>query len=320
MPDNWRKQGEASSLPFLYPKEVPSSFAYLFHKEAAVSPDELEVLAKVASKRYVEERIPLNTTVEKLADERDLNPHQIERVCELANVATHQALWPGAKEKHKLAFELADAKKLKGKTARRRGTPAEADYAGPPARIAPSGPAVATLFGVEPGPAHEGLAGPSQRQRIVIVLSKKAAERRRVRDRLLVAAMEAETAEKRAYAAVKQEVMGEGTPMYGLLRAAAAAGLGKMAGELLPRFEEQLLTDATGAQRISLQKHAISRAPEDLISDELGATTVVNGAHPVIVNLDTVSKKKGIVQTLLYNLVRIDDEVNVLRQQLREIG
>jgi hypothetical protein len=186
--------------------------------------------------------------------------------------------------------------------------------------MAPSGPSVATVIGVEPAAAHESLAGPSERQRIVIVLTKKAAERRRLRDRLLVAAMEAETAEKRAYAAVKQEVIGAGTPMRGVLGAAAAARLGKVACELLPRFEEQLIAEATGAQRSGLQKHAISRAPEDLISDDLGATTVVNGAHPVIVSLDTVSKKKGIVQTLLYNLVRIDDELNLLRQQLREIG
>src|SRR5260370_774245 len=132
--------------------------------------------------------------------------------------------------------------------------------AGPPARLPPGGPSVATLFGVEPGPAHAGLCGPSERQRIVIVLSKKAAERRRIRDQLLVAAMEAESAEKRAYVAVKQEVLSAGTPMHGVLRAAAAAGLGKGAGELLQRFEEQLIGEATGAQRGGLQKPAIPRA------------------------------------------------------------
>lgn len=308
MVDQWRKQA------------VPAAFSYLLQKEATVSVEELAMFAKVATKRFVEEKIPLNATIQKLADERDLNRHQIERVCELANVATHQALWPGTAEKHKLAFELADAKKLREKKPAVKGqSTVDRDYAGPPTGVGASGPPLATLLGVDCSDGHAGLAGPSEKQRLLIILSKKAAERRRVKDQALVAAMEAESSEKRAYAVVKQEVLG-GTPMRQVLRAAAAAGLGKVAGELLPRFEEQLLDETTGATRADLQKTAISRAPEDLISGDLGATTVVNGAHPVLVSLDTVAKKNGIVQTLLYNLVRIDDELHVVRQRLRELG
>lgn len=309
MADDWRKEA------------MPSAFSYLLQKEAAVSAEELAMLAKVATKRFVDEKIPLNTTIAKLAEERDLNQHQIERVCELANVGTHQALWPSAKEKHKLAFALADAKTLgKDKTpARRTHTAADHDYAGPPTGVCAGGPSVAELFGVAPGAGHEGLAGPSDKQRLLIILSKKAAERRRLKDGVLVAAMEAESAEKRAYAVVKQEVLG-GSGMRDILRAATAAGLGKVAGELLPRFEERLVAEASGAQRTGLTKSAIARAPEELISHDLGATTVVNGAHPVLVSLDTVTKKNGVVQTLLYNLVRIDDEITVARQQLKELG
>jgi len=300
---------------------IPDAFAYLLQKEGAVSGEQLAMLAKVATKRFVEENVPLNTTIAKLAEEHDLNHHQIERVCELANVGTHQALWPGAREKHKLAFELADAKKLKEKRPARKpaSSAVNRDYAGPPAAIGKSGPSLAALLGVDPSGGHEGLAGPSEKRRLVIILQKKAAERRRVKDQTLVAAMEAESAEKRAYAQVKQEVLG-GTPMRDVLRAAAVAGLGKVGCEVLPGFEEKLIDETTGGTRAGLKKLAISRAPEELISDDLGATTVVNGAHPVLVSLDTVSKKKGVVQTLLYNLVRIDDELNVVRQRLNELG
>lgn len=301
--------------------DTADAFGYLLQKEAAVSGDELAMLAKIATKRFVEERIPLNATIAKLAEERDLNHHQLERVCELANVGTHQALWPGAAEKHKLAFELADAKKLKEKRPepRRVSSAVERDYASPPTPVAKAGPSLAEMLGVAPGGGHDGIAGPSEKQRLLIILQKKAAERQRIKDQALVAAMEAETFEKRAYAAVKQEVLG-GTPMQMVLHAAAAAGLGKIACELLPKFEEKLIAETFGQVRVELQKLAISRAPEELISDDLGAVTVVNGAHPVLVSLDTVSKKNGVVQSLLYNLVRIDDELQIFRQRLKELG
>ena len=298
----------------------PQPFSYLMEKHASLAPEALEALAKTATKRYVEQRAPLNETIQKLADERDLNSHQIERVCEMANLATHQALWPGAREKEKIAFALADAKRVKAKKVDAHpGGAVEADYAGPPTGIPASGPSLAALLGVDPAGGHQGLHGPSEKQRLIIVLQKKANEKRRLQDQVLVAGMEAETAEKLAYSAVKQEVLG-GTPMRQILRAAAAGGLGKVAAELLPTFEQRLVEESQGTTRAGLEKNAISKAPADLISDNLGATTIVNGAHPVLISLDTVQKKNGIVQNLLYNLLRIDDELKVYNQQLRELG
>jgi hypothetical protein len=296
------------------------SFSYLLQKQAACAAEELDALAKLAAKRYVEERTPLNDTIQKLAEERDLNSHQVERVCEMANLATHQALWPTAREKEKIAFALADAKKLKAsKDHKRSGSSVETDYAGPPKGIPAQGPSLAALLGVDPTAGHAGLCGPSDKQRLIIVLQKKAAEKKRLQDQLLVAGMEAETAEKRAYAAVKQQVLG-GTSMRQVVQGAAAAGLGKIASELLPLFEERLIAESSGRVRTNLEKTAISRAPEDLISNNLGSTTIVNGAYPVLISLDTVQKKNGVVQNLLYNLLRIEDEVTLYHQKLHELG
>jgi hypothetical protein len=105
-----------------------------------------------------------------------------------------------------------------------------------------------------------------------------------------------------------------------LLGAAAAAGFGKVAAEVLPKFEAQLVAECCGGVRARLEKTAISRAPEELISDSLGATTIVNGAHPVLISLDTVQKQNGVVQNLLYGLVRIEDELKVFNQKLQELG
>jgi len=296
-------------------------FSYLLEKQAHVPVERLNSLAKIAAKRFLEEKTPLTETIQKLASEHDLNSNQIERVCEMANLSTHQALWPKAAEKEKIAFELADAKKVKpGSAAKEKAecSPMNGDFAGPPTGTGDSGPSLLSMLGVNPADVHNGMHGPSEKQRIIIIMQKKAAERKSVRDRLLVAGMECETAEKLAFNAVKQTVLG-GHTIRQVLSAAKSAGLGKVACQLLPKFQDQLIRDTHGSIRVGLEKNAISKAPEDLISDDLGSVTIVNGAHPVLISLDTVQKKNDVVKNLIGNLLRIEDEVKVYSQKLTEL-
>ena len=88
----------------------------------------------------------------------------------------------------------------------------------------------------------------------------------------------------------------------------------------MPKWQAQLVKDSHGSQRLRLEKLAISKAPADLISDNMGNTTVINGAHPVLISLDTVRRKTGEIKQGLHNLLRIDDEVTVYNQKLRELA
>ena len=189
---------------------APGQFDYLLSapRQSAVSPDRLETFAKTAAKRYVEEKAPLNDTISKLAEENDLNKAQIERVCELANIATHQALWPKTAEKVKVAFPLADSKAItkhhKDKPASSEKSPcacgsSTSDYAGPPSGLPVSGPSLSSLMGADPANVHNGLTSAPERKQIIVVIEKKAAERGRLRGEAAIKAMEAESAEKRAY-------------------------------------------------------------------------------------------------------------------------
>src|SRR4051812_43379486 len=117
-------------------------FSYLLdgpRPAAQVSSERLDTLAKTAARRYIDGRVPLNDSVVKLAAENDLNPQQIERVCEMANIATHQALWPKTAAKHELAFPVANADvviKLAGhQTPSRSSSGMKSDYAGPPSGL-----------------------------------------------------------------------------------------------------------------------------------------------------------------------------------------
>lgn len=310
-------------------------FSYLLdgsarpQQQVKVAGDRLEALSKIAAKRYLEENAPLNATIEKMASENDLNPNQIERVCEMANIATHRGLWTKTAQKEKVAFPLADARAVIAKL--QPGStktacedpcmPPSADYAGPPPNaLSMTGmPSISAAMGVDPGGGHNGLTEEPERKQIVIVLQKKAAERQRIADRVLNAGAELETLEKKAFHDVKQAILG-GATFRQVFIAADGAGMGKVAREYLPQFEERLISETHGSVRTRLEKHAISKAPEDLISSDLGNITIINGAHPVLVSLDTVARKTGEIRNGLQALLRIDDEVKVYHQKIRDLS
>ena len=306
-------------------------FDYLLegnHQTKLASGDRLELLAKTAAKRYLEEGRNLNETIGKIASENELNSAQIERVCELANIATHQGLWRKTAQKESVAFDLANSKNImstvkpssapEGDCGCSSMKPISADYAGPPKGITAPGPSTMSMLGADPAQVHHGLGPEPERKQIIIVLQKKAAQRSELKGQIILKGMELETLQKRAFESVKQTILG-GATFRQVYEAAVGSGLGKVAEEYLPDFEEKLIEDTHGSIRSRLIKTAIGKAPEDLVSNELGNTTVINGAHPVLISLDTINRKTGEIRNGLHNLLRIDDEVKVYTQRMREL-
>lgn len=77
---------------------------------------ELKMMAKEASKQYLDNNVPLTDTVAKLASDRQLNPHQIARICEAANLDTYNAMWNKVGSGN-FVFEVADQDKVVEKLA-----------------------------------------------------------------------------------------------------------------------------------------------------------------------------------------------------------
>lgn len=311
-------------------------FSYLLSEQTThhtkVASDRLELLAKTAAKRYLEERVPLNSTIQKIAEENDLNSNQIERICEMANLATHRVLWSKTAQKESVAFPLADAKNVVSVMGKKPldpsdpGSPSvscpamsDSDYAGPPKGLPMRGPSTMSMLGGDPANVHNGLHEEPEKKRIIIILQKKANERKDLRDKVLLGGMELESLEKQAYHNVKQTVLG-GATFRQVYTAAVGSGFGKIAEEFLPKWETDLIAETHGSVRLRLEKLAISKAPEDLISSDMGNVCVINGAHPVLISLDTIQRKTGEIKNGLNNLLRIDDEVKVFSQRLRELS
>ena len=309
-----------------------SHFQYLLGgtQQTKIASDRLDLLAKTAARRYLHEGIPLNDSIQKLATENDLNANQIERVCEIANISTHQGLWAKTAQKESIAFDLADAKTVirvngnginsgEGAAAGASPSSCDGDYMGPPTGIPAAGPSLSSLMGSDPAAVHNGMGSEPERKRIIIVIQKHAAAKKMLQSQLIYKGIELESIEKRAYGAVKQHILGGGS--FGeIYQAAVGSGFGKVAEEYLPRFEDNLIEEVHGDIHRRLVKEAIGRVPEDLISDRLGNMTVINGAHPVLISLDTIQRKTGEIKNGLHNLLRIDDEIKVFTQRMRELS
>jgi len=76
-----------------------------------ISELELKMMAKEASKKYLEDKVPLNDTIAKIASERDMNGHQVARICEQANLDTYNAMWDRSKNGD-FTFDVADQDKI----------------------------------------------------------------------------------------------------------------------------------------------------------------------------------------------------------------
>lgn len=71
-----------------------------------------EKLAEVAANEHIDKKVPLNDSISDLADEHELNPEQIKRVVEAANVKVFQKYFNDSeREGHKnVDFDVADPK------------------------------------------------------------------------------------------------------------------------------------------------------------------------------------------------------------------
>jgi hypothetical protein len=277
----------------------------------ATSPEKLLLLAKAASNRYLKEKVPLNDTIQKLASQEGLNVHQVARIAEMANVETHKALWGTEPDKIKVGgFEVADPAKIAAAPA---AAAASGDFMGPPEGGSTRGPSMAELFATG-GDGHQGLYGPNDRQRTVVIIEKNAAARRVVTDDMVLLTMRHESEEKSLGYLVKQAYLGHGIKLEDIYAVAVQNDLGDVAKEYLPKIAEEL---HKGTARAELTKIAWA-APEDLIDREV-PVTVVNGAQPIMISLDALKQYRNQLQEFNWHLTRIDDENTVASQRLRNL-
>lgn len=80
-------------------------------KQVNMNPSRFSVFAAQAAKDYLEKEALLNDSIKKIASDNGLNPEQIKRVCEKANIYVFENMYKGSEDKT-FNFPLADATKI----------------------------------------------------------------------------------------------------------------------------------------------------------------------------------------------------------------
>lgn len=277
----------------------------------------LNMWAKTASKRFIDENIPLNETISKFAEENGLNRNFVERLCEMANMYTHNEMLPNDPEKRaSFGFPLADSACIAGKlsSAPRPAVKIISDYAGPPSGLPGGGPTMAEMFGVSKSKPHCGFETPDKK-RIIIMIEKKAALKRRAKDYMFKEAMLSETKEKETQELIKTAVM-KGAKLEDIHKVACYAGVGDVTEDLLPKTAK-LLNKHFLISNEELEKVAF-KAPEELI-DRSVPVRVINGRNAILVSLRDLKEHRDNIVRAKKDLMGLDQEVEILHQKIKEL-
>ena len=169
------------------------------------------------------------------------------------------------------------------------------------------------LFGVEDG-GHDGFEYP-EKQKLIIMIQKRASERKRKYDALLKTAMEIETAELQVHRHVKQAVM-QGASLEDVHELACHAGNGDVTADLLPKtaalLNRQFLVSDKAMEKLAFE------APESLIDRDV-PVTIVNGRNPLLSSIDALKRYRSSAYKIKDGLNRIDDELKIFGQRLKEL-
>lgn len=85
----------------------------------SIDSDQLRIMGKQAAARFVNDKEPLDSSIRTLAKEASLNPEQVKRVVEQANVSTYLEIFKSGYDKN-IGFPVADAEKILAPEAREK--------------------------------------------------------------------------------------------------------------------------------------------------------------------------------------------------------
>lgn len=249
---------------------------------------ELKMMGKSASAKYLKDNVDMNSTIVTMAKEASLNPHQVARVCEAANVTTYDELWA----KHgsgEFTFNLADQEKIAEEL---NSSPSLVlqELDSPISSIKellPPIPEVETITGEATKEAFNKLAG-----EFVSLTKVTATELRKTINKLSHYKNMLDTAHQEAIATARGAEMELVSSMKTAhLLGDNIAGVYVAARVAFPDKADAVQTIFTKvATELSAKGISIKEAGKKYTEDALGNSSeaVVNKKHPILKHLDTV--------------------------------
>lgn len=310
-------------------------------RTAGVNSEQYGLWGKTAAKRYLEDGVPLNTTIQKIASEESLNANEISRVCEMANLETYANMLKTSSPHDKsFEFPVADKAAIVSSGGEKTAMPNifTTDFDRPLDKdlTKVAGLDIFEAFGVsgiekvaEDGARAEGLLQKLERlaelekDKIAMNLEKsvETAEKfvAQMKQELLkgksfdevqaAVYAKAEQAKDPAHADRLRELVNYAKRQFhdmGLVQTPARTGDGPPSPTNLKETDEALKT----AEPVE----------EDLVTDAWEspgvAVSVVNGRHPLFASIDTLVTQFEEADKSRHNLIILEDKIRYTKNRI----
>lgn len=285
----------------------------------AASDHDVRTMAKEAADRYLQDKVDPNSTIEKFAEERDLNPQFIARVAEAANVVIYSELFKKASPEDRASIEFPLARgpeitrtvvppdgptlQVKEAAAKEAAAPADLDY-----MVAP--PSVLRRPHVAE-PMEKAASAPIPHPTYVRnYLEKLSTQRQNQEGEALVALQALDAAESAFIKEAKHLLVTDPSALADVYRDACHLGLGKVAAELIAKTSETAP---------SLRIKIAAMVPEDYLPDE-DAARVVNGETKILKLLRAVDQRRADVDDRWQSLRVVDHGRERMIERVRDLS
>jgi len=276
--------------------------------------------AHSASREFITNGTPMSTSITKVAQENELSPVQIQRICEIANHHAYSELFKTAEDKT-FEFPLAKSEEIMA-LLQEEPEKIAADYV-----LDPVGEKREVdcnrVFGItDVGNECETDEAAKLTQS---ALSKVAAAREEIEGRLSVSANSIHGAEDAFYKTAKQMVL-NGTALSDVHAACTSHWDSPLAGELMAKVAMQMAQEGVLGAKIEHLVKTSEAVDAKLISEKLHKnnpgvpTRIINGNHPIIAHINTLSDKYKDADNMERGLTVLDDKARMLRTRMKDLN
>ena len=287
-----------------------------------VNPQLFGEWGKTASTSYLTSGSSLNSEIAKIAVENDLNPAQIKRVCENANLTTYKSLFFNSRDKA-LDFDIATPEKVAQEIGAVETEPTSMDYLTQPnIKKEANLKKVEKIFGQIPEDADDT-------QEKVKVASKfnrqLSAAEKEMNSRLYLATMKKEASEKRLYNIMKQMVMGGHD-----FKKLAAVVVDQAPKVDLRDTMVRAYTKMRDEGVLGVREKVAVEMPNDIIQTAIeadqakakknGAPETVNSNHPLVQEVNTLQESLISEDNTRKGVWLLKDTANVVKGKIENLN
>lgn len=298
---------------------------------------QLQDLGLEVGDSYLLDSVPLDVGVTKVAQNHDLEPEEIRRVCEFANQGVYAALWKQA-EKKTIEFDRADPEHVLEKL-NAVASPARRFHKA--ARLTPKAKPEPDLMKVAEKRVESFAEAGTPRQRYESLYAAGKVAQQRGREAVLELRAEKLAAEVRVVEGVRDLLVEAVEAAGGVGSRRGAEALAKTASEVVAAVKAQRPEMVKRAARLvtaavktvdprfeldidGLAKITKTAAPVEghriaaFLSTPDMPVAIINGNHRILMDLEVIKKCDTDLSAFGYNLVTVDDDVRYVAKKVRE--